>query len=216
MPSSADPSIEPIPAAQWHRMVDAGMWRPGCPVTRSELRRVELNHYTFSGAVSRGVLVVNRDVAHSIARVFTRLYEERFPIRKMRPVEVYDGDSNASLAADNTSAYNCRRLSQINAPPMKSPHANGRAIDINPRENPWEDLRCKCWFPNKRNAPREPGRGKILKHRLVWNLFNAEGWVWQDIDVSDYMHFDTGYPSTHYSGPDDAGQDDASEAKHHS
>lgn len=180
-------------------MVATGMARPGCPVGRRELRRVEVNHYTFAGKVRRGVLVVNRDVAESVSRVFTRLFEARFPIRRMRPVEAYGGDSNASLRADNTSAYNCRRPSQINAPPMKSPHANGRAVDINPRENPWKDLRCDCWFPNARNRERKPGPGVIVQGGVVWRAFVHEGWIWQNIDVPDYMHFDTGYPSKPFS-----------------
>jgi len=197
----ADVRIRPVPPAQWRRMVAVGMWRPGCPATRADLRRIEINHYTFTGEIRRGVLVVNRDVAQSVATIFTDLFEARFPIRKMRPVEVYRGDANASLSDDNTSAYNCRRLSQINAPPMESPHANGRAIDINPRENPWRDPRCNCWFPSAEYAARVEGPGVILRGGLVWRLFRRQGWVWQDIKVPDYMHFDTGYPSGPYSSP---------------
>ena len=37
--------------------------------------------------------------------------------------------------------------------------------------------------------------GKILRKDPVWQLFDDEGWIWQNIDVPDYMHFDTGYPS---------------------
>jgi D-alanyl-D-alanine carboxypeptidase len=205
----ANANVEPVPPRQWQRMVDAGMWRPGCPATRKELRRVEVNHYTFAGKVRRGVLVVNRDVAASVSRIFTRLFRARFPIRRMRPVEVYNGNSDKSLRADNTAAYNCRRPSQINAPPMKSPHANGRAVDINPRENPWKDLRCKCWSPTGRTHEREPGLGVIVAHGVVRDIFADEGWIWQNIDVPDYMHFDTGYPSKPYRGPNstEAGQE---------
>jgi hypothetical protein len=194
--------IERIPDRQWDRIVAAGAWRPGCPVGRRDLRRVRVNYVNFAGKVRRGTLVVNEDVAASIARVFTRLFEERFPIRRMKPVEAYDGDVNVSLAADNTSAYNCRQPSQINAPVLESPHANGRAIDINPRENPWVDLRCDCWLPSPQNRERVPRPGTILRGGLVWRLFRDEGWIWQNIDVPDYMHFDTGYPSRPYRGPE--------------
>lgn len=200
-PSGAEAVIEPVPERQWQQMVEVGMWRPGCPATRTDLRRVEVNHHRFDGTVGRGVLVVNRDVANTVADIFTRLYEREFQIRRMRPVERYDGDANASLADDNTSAYNCRRLDQINAPPLESPHANGRAIDINPRENPWRDLRCDCWFPTAKTAAREPGPGVIVESGLVWRLFTRRGWIWQNIDVPDYMHFDTGYPSRPYQPP---------------
>jgi hypothetical protein len=199
--TAANAVVRRIPDGQWRRIVAVGAWRPGCPVGRSELRRVNVNYVNFDGEVRRGALVVNRDVAASVARVFTKLFQARFPIRRMSPVEKYHGDVNMSLAADNTSAYNCRQLNQINAPVLQSPHANGRAIDINPRENPWTDLRCDCWLPSPRNKKREPGPGVIVRNGLVWRLFHREGWVWQDIDVPDYMHFDTGYPSRPYHGP---------------
>lgn len=184
---------------QWNRMKRVGVWRPGCPLARTDLRRVEVNHYTFDGTVERGALVVNRDVAPAIAEIFTELFDKKFPIRKMRPVEAYGGDVNASLRDDNTSAYNCRRPDQINAPPQFSPHANGRAIDINPRENPWMDLRCQCWVPTPETRARVPGPGVIVKGGLVWRLFRERGWIWQNIKVPDYMHFDTGYPSRPYT-----------------
>jgi hypothetical protein len=201
-PQTANAVVQQIPDRQWKRIVEVGAWRPGCPVGRSDLRRVRVNYVNFAGKVRRGTLVVNRDVAASISRVFTRLFEERFPIRRMLPVERYGGDVNVSLSADNTSAYNCRQPSQINAPVLESPHANGRAIDINPRENPWVDLRCDCWLPSPEHRRRTPGKGKILRGGLVWRLFEDEGWIWQNIDVPDYMHFDTGYPSRHYRGPE--------------
>lgn len=198
LPESADGEIREIPDRQWDKIVQTGVWRPECPVDRTQLRRVEINHHTFSGGVERGVLVVNEDIAESIVRIFTRLYDEEFPIRQMRPVEEFGGDVKVSLGADNTSAFNCRRPDQINAPVEKSPHANGRAIDINPLENPWVDLRCDCWTPSPRYKARTPGKGKILKNGLVWQVFTEEGWIWQNIKVPDYMHFDTGYPSEPY------------------
>ena len=205
VPESGRPASHDIgPAAgiyrlssrQWREMVEAGMVRPECPVLRPrELRVVKINHFDFDGNVKQGELVVNADVAESVVRIFSELYEQRFPIRRMEPVEVFEGDVNASLTADNTSAFNCRRADQINAPFAASPHANGRAVDINPRENPWRDLRCECWVPSPKFKARDPGSGKITKGGLVWRAFRAEGWVWQNIDVPDYMHFDTGYPS---------------------
>ena len=206
--TGADAVVRQVPQSQWKRMVDAHMIRPECPIQqRSQLRRVDVNHYDFAGEVQRGHLIVNQDVAHSVARIFTRLFKAEFPIRRMQSLEAYNGNSNASLRHDNTAAFNCRRAGQINAPFMESPHANGRAVDINPRENPWMDLRCDCWSPSPRLAPRKPGQGKILRGGLVWRVFRDEGWIWQDIDVADYMHFDTGYPSKPYHGPpDDAGR----------
>ncbi|QDY79422.1 M15 family metallopeptidase [Streptomyces qinzhouensis] len=194
-PPAVDATVTPLSDRQWNRMVAVGMWRKGCPVGRKELRRVEMNHWDFNGELRRGELIVNADTAPSIVRVFGELFEQRFPIRRMESVEAYEGDLDASLKADNTSAFNCRRPDQINAPFMESPHANGRAVDINPRENPWQDLRKKAWSPGPEFSARTPGKGKILEGGPVWRAFTAEGWIWQNISVADYMHFDTGYPS---------------------
>ncbi|MEY9872548.1 hypothetical protein ABH931_002024 [Streptacidiphilus sp. MAP12-33] len=193
--ATLDPVVSMITPAQWQRIVAVGAWHTGCPVGRQQLRRVTMTHWGFDGKLHRGVLVVNADVVSSVKRIFTRLLSDRFPIRQMEPIEQYGGDDNASMRADNSSAFNCRRASQANAPATDSPHANGRAIDLNPLENPWTDPRCHCWQPSSRYAARTPGTGKIIKGNAVWQAFHAEGWIWQDIKGADYQHFDTGYPS---------------------
>ena len=193
--AGADAVVRPVGDAQWARMVAAGMDYDGCPLDQEDLARVEVNHWTFAGEVERGVIVVNADVAGSVARIFTRLYEQKYPIRSMRPLEEFGGDSNASLRADNTAGFNCRKPGQINAPQKSSPHANGRAIDVNPRENPWVDPRCGCWSPTGRYAARTPAPGVIVRGDSTWQAFVDEGWIWQNIKVPDYMHFDTGFPS---------------------
>ncbi len=187
--------ILPVPADQWDRIVAVGAWRAGCPVGRDGLRRVEVGYVGFDGRPHRGALVVNADVAASVARIFTALYDARFPIHRMIPIEAYGGDDNVSMAADDTSAYNCRTAAQANAPSVKSPHANGRAIDVNPYENPWVDVRCHCFSPDAYFGTHRSGQGVIVKGGVAWRIFTAEGWIWQDIATPDFMHFDTGYPS---------------------
>jgi hypothetical protein len=176
-------------------MREAGVVRAGCPLGRADLRRVEVTFWTFDGDTRRGVLVVNRDVAREVADIFTDIFRAGFPMRSMRPIEEFGGDDNASMAANNTSAYNCRSAAQANSAAADSPHANGRAIDINPVQNPWLDPRCDCFMPTARNAARTPGKGKILEGGPVWRAFTRRGWIWQNIATPDYQHFDTGYPS---------------------
>jgi hypothetical protein len=196
----ADAVIRTIPDAQWRAMQRAGVVRPGCPLARADLRRVEVNFHTLGGDVRRGVLVVNRDVARDVVAIFTDIFQARFPLRSMRPIEEFGGDDDASMAANNTSAYNCRSAAQANSAAAVSPHANGRAVDINPVQNPWLDPRCDCFMPTARHAARTPGRGKILEGGPVWRAFTRRGWIWQDIATPDYQHFDTGYPSRPWRG----------------
>ena len=192
----ANAVIRKVPREQWQRIVRTGTWRPGCPVGRKELRRLEVSYFDFNGQEQRGDLVAHRDSVKDLAEIFTWMYTKKFPIERMQPAEQFDGDLPSALAANNTSAFNCRKPGQINAPVALSPHANGRAIDINPVQNPWKDPRCECWMPTKEfKGPRAEGPGVIRKGSPVIQQFIERGWVWQNIKVPDYMHFDTGYPS---------------------
>lgn len=135
-----------------------GIRRQGEQRCRRGERRRGREHRTHPHRAVRGSLPHRPDAAH----------------------REYGGDNSNSLADDNTAAYNCRRPDQTNAPVKKSPHANGRAIDINPYENPWKDLRCKCWQPSKDYARKRKGPGVITKASVPWKLFVSEGWIWQE------------------------------------
>ena len=109
-------------------------WRPGCPVDPGSLRAVELDHVDFGGRHRRGTLVVHSDVVDQVTVVFSRLYGTRYPIASLAPIDVFAGDDNASMAANNTSAFNCRPLTGGQS---WSQHSYGTAIDINPIQNPY-------------------------------------------------------------------------------
>src|SRR5881392_1432567 len=83
-------------------------WHPGCPVAPSRLRRVRVTYWGFDRRGHTGALVANEDAVPALVRVFSRLYDARFPIRRLRPIDVYGGKDERSLAADNTAAFNCR------------------------------------------------------------------------------------------------------------
>src|SRR5579872_1628725 len=83
-------------------------WHPGCPVAPAQLRKVTLPYWGFDGQPHTGALVVNVSSVSAVEAVFLRLDHERFPIRRMTPISAYGGSDNRSMAADNTSAFNCR------------------------------------------------------------------------------------------------------------
>ena len=97
--------IAPIDAAQAKRMTGVS-WRRGCPVGLRDLRLLTLSHWDFDGRSRTGRLLVHRDVAPELVRVFRDLYAARFPIRRMVPVDAYGGSDFRSIEADNTSAFN--------------------------------------------------------------------------------------------------------------
>jgi len=199
-----EPAVEPIISEigddQWEKIVSTGTWTPGCPVNRDQLSRIEIGYFDFKGKAQRGALIAHQDSAQDLIEIFSELFAIKFPIERMIPVEEYSGDAALSLAANNTSAFNCRKPGQINAPIADSPHANGRAVDINPIQNPWMDLRCDCWMPSDQYSATSGGPGIIRETSPVVQMFVTRGWVWQNIKVPDYMHFDTGYPSVPRQG----------------
>lgn len=167
---------------------------PGvCPVPALDLRHVVVTHVGFDGRARRGELVVHADVAADVVEVFAALYSARFPIERMLLVDEYGGDDDRSMAANNTSAYNCRRVAgQANW----SAHAYGRAIDINPVQNPYvvgTEVRPPAAAPfvavdRSSGAPAPPG--VIRDGDIVRQAFERIGWEWGgDFADPDYQHF---------------------------
>ncbi|MEQ8834390.1 MAG: M15 family metallopeptidase [Miltoncostaeaceae bacterium] len=165
-------------------------WRPGCPVHIRALRVVVMRHHDFGGRVRIGRLVVHNDVARDVVRAFARMYRARVPIRRMIPIERLGGDDSRSVDADNTSAFNCRTVAGTS---RYSQHAYGRAIDINPRENPY--VRSDGYVRDPAARPfirRKPvRRGMAVEGGTMVRAFDALGWEWGgrwrgDLD---YQHF---------------------------
>lgn len=184
-----DATITPLPPDLRAWMTGLS-WHPGCPVGLGELRLIRLTYWGFDHAAHRGRLVVAARWARSIARVFGRLYNARFPIRRMMLVDRYGAKDMRSMRADNTSAFNCRYRDGVCC--TWSEHAFGRAIDINPLENPY----VGSWGVSPPNGAayvdRSPiRRGMIARHDRVWWAFHAIEWSWggQWGWPVDYQHF---------------------------
>jgi hypothetical protein len=190
--SSQEPAfrgtVARIDAGQATRMTGVS-WRPGCPVGLRELRLLTLSHWGFDGRRRSGRLVVHRDVARDLVGVFRRLYEARFPIRRMVPVDRYGGSDFRSIEADNTSAFNCRFVEGTS---RWSEHAYGRAIDINPIENPYVSggrTSHRASVPYVDRSRRRPGMA--YEGGVLVRAFDAIGWGWGGrwTSVKDYQHF---------------------------
>jgi hypothetical protein len=165
-------------------------WRPGCPVGLDELRLLSVTHWGFHGRVKNGSLVVHDDVAGDVLAVMRRLYEARFPIRRMVLVDRYGASDFRSIEADNTSAFNCR---YVDGTTRWSEHAYGRAIDVNPIENPYVTSDGRVFHDASvdyvdRSTKR---KGMIVPGGVVVRAFDTVGWGWGGFwsGAKDYQHF---------------------------
>ena len=167
-------------------------WQPGCPVPIDDLRIIEMNHWGFDGTVHEGGrLMVHEDVADEVVAAFGEVFDARFPIRRMELIEQYGGSDDASMAADNTSAFNCRPIT--GSPGRFSIHSYGKAIDINTVENPY--VRGTTVLPpaGVEYLDREDVRpGMIVKNDAVVKAFKNRGFDWGGSwhSLKDYQHFE--------------------------
>jgi len=178
-----------LSSADVRRMVGTS-WHRGCPVALADLRLVTATYWGFDKRAHTGRIVVHRDVAADVLAVLRRLYAARFPIRRMVPVDAYGGSDFRSIEADNTSAFNCR---YVDGTTRWSEHAYGRAIDLNPIENPYVTSSGTTSHPaSRRYLRRAPYRpGMAVEGGAVVRAFDAVGWGWGGrwSGARDYQHF---------------------------
>lgn len=166
-------------------------WREGCPVAPSGLRMIEMTYWGMDDKPhTGGRLVVNAKAAEELVTVFRKLYEMRYPIERMEPVDKYKGSDFQSIEANNTSAFNCRRATGSSS---FSQHAYGLAVDINPCQNPYvyadghiAHEQCAEYKDRDKDAP-----GMIHAGDKVVDAFDSIGWGWggEWSGAKDYQHF---------------------------
>lgn len=181
--------IHPLAASTRALMAGTTM-HPGCPVGYDDLRLLEVVHVDFDGRDRLGLLIVHRHVAGDLREVFRRIHDAGFPIARMRLIERYGGSDDASMRDNNSSAFNCRR---ITGGTSYSQHSYGWAVDLNPVQNPYV-----------RNDTVEPPAGRdyldrsdvrpgmIVRPGPVTDAFDGVGWDWGGDwrTLKDYQHFE--------------------------
>ena len=184
--------ITRIPNGVWRQM-QGRTWHAGCPVGRAALRLVRLNYWDFRGYRHRGELVANADAAARIAGALADLYAHQLPVRSIYREDrfgwssrVRGADDFRSMAAGNTSVFNCRDV--VNRPGVRSPHAYGRALDLNTWENPYRSARGtvpNTWWQSH-SHPRVAWRSR---QHLVVQIMARHGLRWT-YGLGDTQHFD--------------------------
>jgi peptidoglycan L-alanyl-D-glutamate endopeptidase CwlK len=147
----------------------------------------DVRYCGFDGRRHTGQFVVHRDLAGELRELFALMERQRFPVAGAAPIVRFGWSDEASMAADNSSAFNYRLIAGTD---RLSRHALGRAVDINPRENP-------AIYPDNRIVPpgavRRPGNpGTFTKDHPVVRAFREMGWRWGGdfTHLRDYHHFE--------------------------
>jgi poly-gamma-glutamate synthesis protein (capsule biosynthesis protein) len=180
-------SVTPLPPELRERMVGRS-WREGCPVPLDGLALVTASHWDLQGRRREGRIVVAARVADDVRKVFQALYEARFPIARMETIDAFAGDDDASMAANNTSGFNCRYMKGSQ---RLSRHSEGAAIDLNPLMNPYLHDGKVDPPDGRRWVRRDPLPGVIVAEGPVVRAFESIGWKWGGrwVRTTDYQHF---------------------------
>lgn len=182
-------SARRLPASVRKRVVGSS-WREGCPVALGRLRYLRVGYRDFRGRERRGELIVHQDAVRAMRSAFGALWERELPVRRMRLVDDYGASDFRSIEADNTSAFNCRRVAGTT---RWSEHAYGRAIDVNPIENPYVSangttvhVRSRPYLDRSRVRP-----GMATRRGRLVRAFADAGWSWGGrwSPARDYQHF---------------------------
>lgn len=165
-------------------------------ISYEELRYMNVLYYDFNGEIQNGELICNQSIAQDLIEIFYELYENKYPIEKIRLVDEYNGDDTASMLDNNTSCFNYR---VVDGTSSLSQHAIGCAIDVNPFYNPYVVFNkngsgetyispegSEIYADRSQSFPY-----KIDENDLCYRLFTEHGFVWGGNwnSSKDYQHF---------------------------
>jgi hypothetical protein len=169
-------------------------FKDDCTLPREDLRYLHVLHKDLDGVEHEGEMIVNKHIADDVLEILKELYEADYPIEKIRLVDEYNADDEASMEDNNSSAFNFRLISHTN---KISKHGLGLAVDINALYNPYikyvdgervlEPITAEAYLDREADFPY-----KIDENDLCYKLFTEKGFEWGGSwsDRKDYQHFE--------------------------
>ena len=108
-------AILPVTQALCDDMKKHNVIRAGAVVGCERLKLIRFSYLGFDGGIhADGEIMVMDAAAENVLRIFAKLRDMNYPIAKTRLINHYDGDDDASLADNNTSAFNSRNVAGTN------------------------------------------------------------------------------------------------------
>ncbi len=156
-------------------------------VVKDSLSLVKVTFWGFDQKEHTGYLVVNRLLAPEITEIFEEIRQLRFPVESVIPIRFDKPDNGTSMdTLNNSYAFHYRTIRDGGT---LSAHALGRAIDLNPKQNPALYPEGKVLPPDGRYETTRPGT--LTASHPVVKAFTDRGWIWGGnwkVPI-DYMHF---------------------------
>ena len=177
--------------------INGRSWQDNENIALEDLRYLKFPYYNFDHEIQVGEMIVNAAITEDVRNIFRELFYIEYEIESIRLVDDYwtpgKGGGYAdysSIEHNNTSCFNYRVASGGSS---LSQHAYGRAIDINPQQNPFIS-NGTCYHEN---AMQYLDRTSGDPHVIVggdecYNIFEKYGFAWGGAwsEPIDYQHFE--------------------------
>ena len=162
-----------------------------------KLRTINVAHYTFTGDVVTGEIIMHAEVMNDVKDFFEYAFTIQFPIFSVIPIHenpFYFNDT-LSCIANNSSGFNYRMIYNSHT---LSKHSFGKAFDINPFQNIYitYDSTGRETYRLPKNGVYDPNAPGTLHadHSLV-RFMKERGWNWggdwtKNDGRTDFQHFE--------------------------
>lgn len=179
--------------------INGRSYRDNDNISLEDLCYLKLVHYNFNNEVQVGEMIVNAALAEDVLSIFKELFKEEYQIQSVYLIDNYweegmtgDEADTASIEVNNTSCF-CYRV--VTGGSSLSDHAYGRAIDINPQQNPY--VTADGHYSHENAAPyinRDCGDPHVIVDGDICDtIFEKYGFSWGGLwrapYATDYQHF---------------------------
>lgn len=182
-----------------YERINGKSYKKNNDIKLSDLRYLKMLHVNFDGDYQVGEMIVNKSVSDEVLGIFKSLFSDGYQIYSMYLIDDF-WEKNAgtadwnSIEANNTSCF-CYRAATGGS--KLSKHALGRAIDINPQQNPYVTFKDgKAQYSHKNAKDYATNRSSKKAHVITtsdkaYKAFTKKGWTWGGSWSSpkDYQHF---------------------------
>ena len=185
--------------------INGKSYRDNNDIALEDLRYLTIPYYDFEQRVMLGEMIVNKDIEEDVLSIFKELFNNKYEIKSMRLIDDYWKDGftggiadDESIEDNNTSCF-CYR--PVTGGESISNHGYGRAIDINPQQNPYVENgqnshRNADEYVNNRYVG-EPHVIVASDEDICYSTFMKYGFKWGGnwTNPIDYQHFEKQGPA---------------------
>ncbi len=136
------------------------------------LEMISVEYFGLDGKLHRGQVIIHADLVADIQEIFAFSREIQFPMAKVIPISQFGWSDDISMFENNSHGFDWRLATGLD---WISHHGYGRAIDINPRQNPY--YKNNIMLPaNGTYDITDPGTLHANHPRVL--KFKELGWQW--------------------------------------